>query len=109
MIESVDRLALNMHPSMLPAYRGADPIGRQIACGEPRPGVSLHLLSQRFDAGDILAQSTLGLSAAGAGREALEYRCAKIGCDLFVEVLDGYDSSWRPIPQQQLAGTGIPR
>ena len=36
---------VNLHPSLLPAYRGPDPIGAQLNSAEPHPGVSLHLLN----------------------------------------------------------------
>ena len=48
--------ALNLHPSLLPAYRGADPVSAQLANKERALGVSLHLLSEQFDRGDIIAQ-----------------------------------------------------
>ena len=85
MIESVSKAALNLHPSLLPAYRGVDPVGRQLECGERRLGVSLHLLSQRFDAGDIVARASLPPLGASPDRETIEREAARLGAGLFID------------------------
>ena len=53
--------ALNLHPSMLPRYRGADPVRRVILNGETETGITLHRLVSRFDAGPIFAQRLVAL------------------------------------------------
>jgi methionyl-tRNA formyltransferase len=105
-IDSVTRRALNLHPSMLPAYRGPDPLCEQIAAGETHPGVSLHLLSQAFDEGDILAQSPLPPQPTPYNRSSLESVCASVGSRLFIEVLKGYDTGRQPIPQGEILPVG---
>ena len=47
---------INLHPSMLPRYRGAAPIPRAIAAGETATGVTVLHLSEQLDAGDIILQ-----------------------------------------------------
>ena len=47
---------VNLHPSLLPALRGTDPVFRALARGERRLGVTLHRLAPELDAGDIIAQ-----------------------------------------------------
>ena len=47
---------INLHPSLLPAYRGAAPIQRAIMNGDKITGVSTMYLSQEMDAGDIIYQ-----------------------------------------------------
>jgi len=108
-IDSATRLALNLHPSLLPAYRGPDPLGAQLAAGVTRAGVSLHLLSPEFDAGDILAQCALPLRPGAGGRRALERACARLGSGLFIEALNGYHTGWRPVPQQATLAHGKKR
>jgi len=108
-VDSVTRGALNLHPSLLPEYRGPDPLGEQLAAGETRPGVSLHLVSQAFDEGDILAQSALPPQPKPYDRSSLERACARLGSRLFIEALKGYDSGWRPIPQEQILPGGTMR
>ena len=49
---------INLHPSLLPAYRGANAL-RSLYEGEPRIGATLHYVTPEFDAGAILAQSSL--------------------------------------------------
>ena len=94
LIESAASAALNLHPSMLPRYRGPDPVALQLADGNRRFGVSLHLLSQRFDRGDIVLQSQLDEVCAEPDREWLQNSCARLGCSLFIEALNSYDAGW---------------
>lgn len=47
---------LNMHPSLLPEYRGGNPYSRVIMNGESETGVTVHFMSENFDEGDIVAQ-----------------------------------------------------
>lgn len=104
LLESATKAAVNLHPSLLPAYRGPDPIGAQLSCAEPHPGVSLHLLNAQFDQGDIVAQAELESVQADWGRASLERRCAVLGSELFIGALNGYDAGWNPVPQTSLAG-----
>jgi len=99
LIDSAARAALNLHPSMLPAYRGPDPITRQLADNQRRFGVSLHLLSQRFDHGDIVAQAELAETPGNPARSWLEQQCAQLGSELFIDALNGYDAGWSPLRQ----------
>jgi methionyl-tRNA formyltransferase len=47
---------VNLHPSLLPALRGTDPVFQAMLRGERRLGVTLHRLAPELDAGDIIAQ-----------------------------------------------------
>jgi len=59
LLEIPDMVALNVHPSMLPEYRGAAPIQAALRDGRERTGVTIIWMSNRMDAGDIaLAQET---------------------------------------------------
>jgi len=51
------RYAVNVHPSLLPAGRGVWPMPWVILRGESRTGVTIHEISDRFDAGDIISQT----------------------------------------------------
>ena len=99
-VNSVTRAALNLHPSLLPRYRGADPIGEQLKSDEVRLGVSLHLLNPRFDQGDIVAQAELAAPPQHRQRAGLEQACAQLGSRLFIDALNGYDAGWRTMPQK---------
>lgn len=51
--------AFNVHPSLLPRHRGADPYFWTLACGDRVSGVTAHLLTARYDEGPILARREL--------------------------------------------------
>jgi len=56
LLRLVPRGAINVHPSLLPKYRGAAPVNWAIINGEERTGVSIIALTEQMDAGDIIAQ-----------------------------------------------------
>ena len=53
--------AYNLHPSILPAYRGRAPVNWMLANGEHEAGVTLHQMVARADAGDIVGQRTVAI------------------------------------------------
>lgn len=96
------KAALNLHPSLLPAYRGANPVEAQLANKETQFGVSLHLLSQTFDAGDLVKQVALNLDDRPANRQTIEQQAALLGTELFVHAMEEFGSSrWKPLQQLQ--------
>ena len=54
--------AVNVHPSLLPLYRGAAPIERALMDGKKETGVSLQLMTTKLDAGDIIGQNIFAIS-----------------------------------------------
>ncbi len=76
--------ALNLHPSLLPAYRGPSPLFWQFRNGETRAGVTLHFMNERADAGDILLQSEVSFPDGITSAEA-ERICAAAGAQLMVD------------------------
>ena len=90
-----EQAALNLHPSLLPRYRGADPVAAQLRAGERRFGVTLHLLDDRFDHGDIVAQAEFELDAKNPDRDQVEQCCAERGVELFLEAQNAGSSAWR--------------
>lgn len=52
-------LALNVHPSLLPRWRGPDPIRNAIISGDKYIGVSIHKMTAVFDKGEVIAQKKL--------------------------------------------------
>jgi methionyl-tRNA formyltransferase len=55
-------LWLNVHPSLLPRWRGAAPIERALMAGDARTGVTIHRTTKELDAGPIAAQEGFDLS-----------------------------------------------
>ncbi len=52
---------LNIHPSLLPEYRGLDTHARALAAGDRIAGASVHLVSSELDAGEILGQAKVAV------------------------------------------------
>ena len=77
---------LNLHPSLLPAYRGPAPLFWQARQGERQAGISLHLLDEGVDTGDLVAQASLDWPEGAPGAE-IEQRCAAEGARLLLAVL----------------------
>ena len=99
LIDSPLKATLNMHPSLLPAYRGPNPIEQQLEHNETVFGVTLHLLSQQFDQGDIIAQSELPELDRKPGVLLIERLNARLGVELFIAALNDFDRGWKPLRQ----------
>src|SRR5262249_39733828 len=56
---------VNLHPSLLPRYRGAAPIARAIAAGDTETGVTVLHVSEELDAGDIILQRAVPIAPEG--------------------------------------------
>lgn len=77
---------INVHPSLLPLYRGASPIQQAILDGATETGVTTMYLDEGMDTGDIIFQIATPISAEDdAG--SLHDRLAIVGADLLVETL----------------------
>ncbi|MGB2864504.1 MAG: methionyl-tRNA formyltransferase [Sedimentisphaerales bacterium] len=79
--------SINVHSSLLPKYRGAAPINWAIINGETTTGISIITLSEKMDAGQILAQSQTDIADdETAGR--LHDRLAKIAAPLLLKTIE---------------------
>jgi len=78
---------LNIHPSLLPLYRGAAPIQRAILEGQSDTGVTLILLDERLDSGPIVAQQRTEILPDDNAR-SLGDMLAVLGADMLVRVID---------------------
>lgn len=52
---------LNIHPSLLPRYKGLDTHARAIAAGDSHAGASVHVVTPELDAGEVLAQARVAI------------------------------------------------
>jgi methionyl-tRNA formyltransferase len=79
-------LWLNVHPSLLPRWRGAAPVERAIMAGDDETGVTIHRTVKELDAGPVAAQERL---AIGADDDAgvVFARCAELAVRLLDDVL----------------------
>ena len=76
--------ALNVHPSLLPEYRGASPIQAALREGRTITGVTIIWMSSKMDAGDIALQREIAI-AAGEDYGALHDRLAAVGASLLTD------------------------
>jgi len=102
---------LNIHPSLLPKYRGAAPIQRALENGESRIGVTLFHLTEEMDAGPIIHQISEEISIEADYTEIMN-RAAVLGSELANEwlrkiVIDPDQVITRP--QDQEAATNAPK
>lgn len=92
--------SVNIHPSVLPKYRGATPIQNAILNGDLTTGVTLIQMDEKMDHGDVLAIRTIALT----GREIFPelYRTlAELSAELTLETLDKLtNGSLAPQPQK---------
>ena len=80
---------LNVHPSLLPLYRGPSPIESALLDGVMTTGVSIMKLDKGMDSGPILVQSAFTISPyTNAG--TMEVSCGQLGGELLVSVLPHY-------------------
>lgn len=80
---------LNIHPSLLPKYRGLDTHARAIAAGDHVSGCSVHVVTEELDAGDVLGQEEVPI-AAGDTAATLEKRVLTAEHGLYPRVLSEF-------------------
>ncbi len=78
---------LNIHPSLLPKYRGASPIQAQILNDEKEVGATIMEIVEEMDAGPIVAQKKVGSEIIVTSRIELEKTLAVGGAQLFAKIL----------------------
>lgn len=82
---------LNIHPSLLPKYTGLDTHARAIAAGDAKGGVSVHLVTEELDAGEILGQTEVAI-IPGDTADSLAARVLIAEHQLYSRVLSEYVS-----------------
>ncbi|MGH2592148.1 MAG: methionyl-tRNA formyltransferase, partial [Anaerolineae bacterium] len=81
---------LNLHPSLLPAYRGPAPLFWTFRSGDSTTGVTIHFMDEGLDTGDIALQAPLDLPDGISGAEA-DRLCAALGGRLMVEAVQALE------------------
>jgi len=72
LLEVPSRGALNMHGSLLPKYRGRAPVNWAVLHGERRTGATLHFMTAKPDAGDIVAQQAVPILPDDTARDVFD-------------------------------------
>lgn len=84
--ESARLGAVNLHPSLLPLYRGATPVQSALLDGARVTGVTIFRMNARLDAGDILCQQELPVLPED-NHSSLEPKLAALAANLLIELL----------------------
>jgi len=96
---------VNVHPSLLPRYRGPNPYIQTILHGEKFSGVTLHLLSEKFDEGPVLKQQKVEILESDTSKELRE-KSAPVARELVCEFIKDFDERIiTPIPQNEKNAT----
>ncbi len=96
---------VNVHPSLLPKYRGPTPIESAVLNGDSETGVSIMRLTAGMDSGPVYGQSTLKLDGSETKFEVYE-RLSKQGSELLFELLPSIlDGSLQPKAQDETKAT----
>lgn len=80
---------VNIHPSLLPRYRGLDTHARALEAGDAVSGCSVHLVTEELDAGEVLGQAEVPIEP-GDTPAALEQRVLAAEHDLYPKVLSEF-------------------
>jgi len=102
------RGGLNVHPSLLPRYRGPSPVFWQVASGETQTGVTVHRLTASPDEGPILSQVETGIGAEETAG-TLFLRLARLAASLLVETLGRLEAGAIAERAQDLAAASFQR
>ena len=87
---------INVHPSLLPKYRGGNPYSRVLMNGETETGVTIHFMDEDFDTGDIIAQKAYHIHSK-ATMGTLFNELNLLGIELLIQVLQAYET--QPLPR----------
>jgi len=77
---------LNLHPSLLPKYRGASPVASSILNGEKETGVTIIKMAEKIDQGDIISQEKMKILANDTTL-SLTKKLAELGSNLLIKTI----------------------
>jgi len=93
--------AVNVHPSLLPCFRGASPVAAAILAGDEFSGVSIMLMDEGMDTGPVLARAQIPISAIDT-TGSLTAKLSLVGASLLLEALCHYlRDELTPQPQNE--------
>lgn len=100
---------INVHASLLPAWRGASPIQAAIANGDSQTGVTIMLMDEGMDTGAILAQRSVPIRQ-GTNAAELSDQLAHLGARTLLEILPAYmHGTLAAIPQDDSRKSYAPK
>ena len=99
---------VNVHSSLLPKYRGAAPINWAILNGEDETGITIMVMAEGMDTGDILAQRATPIRIDENAAQLFD-RLAQMGAGLLVETVAGVEAGTvKAIPQDESRASHAP-
>lgn len=104
---SIPRLGcINVHPSLLPLYRGPTPVPAAIVHGDSKTGVSIMVLDEGMDTGAILAQQEVEILPNDTTPTLMHRLIAEVGAPLLIETLHRFAAGEiKPVPQDDARAT----
>jgi methionyl-tRNA formyltransferase len=105
LLELPARGCVNLHPSLLPRFRGVSPVQGAILAGDTTTGCTTMLMDEGVDTGDILLVRSVPIAEHDTAG-SLEEKLARLGAPLVVETLRGIADGWvRPRRQDEALAT----
>jgi len=93
---------LNLHPSLLPRYRGATPLQSTILVGDKETGVTLFLMDEQIDHGPIIQNTVYSIQYTRITYSELSKQLAEIGADLIIKTIPRWlNGEIIPLPQDE--------
>ena len=109
MIDGPPLGCVNVHPSLLPRYRGAAPMNWALIRGEEKTGITIMRMDEGVDSGDILLQEETPIEP-GETYDHLHDRLAVLGAQCLLRTIEGLAAGTvRPVPQDHSLATFAPR
>jgi methionyl-tRNA formyltransferase len=103
LLDVPDLGSLNIHPSLLPKYRGAAPIQRCIMAGEQKTGITVFFMDEKIDHGEMILQKAIDINPDD-NYGSLRDRLALLGADMIVEAVRSIEhGTHKKIPQNNEA------
>lgn len=90
---------VNVHPSLLPKYRGPAPIQWAVLNGDEKTGVTTMYLNEQMDAGDVILQTETKIGKNETSGELWD-RLSKLGAELLVKTLEQIENGTAPREKQ---------
>ena len=100
--------SVNYHPSLLPRYRGPNPLAWAVRNGDDHFGVTWHRMDPRFDAGPILGQRSTPMAADDTLDEVV-LRLNTLALRMLPDVMDRLASGDEGVPQSESGASHAPR
>lgn len=101
LLDRIPRGFVNLHPSLLPKYRGPSPMQAAIAAGDQKTGVSIMTIDQGMDTGPLLAQESITIEP-NETTASLTEKVVELGAPMLIKALKGYISGTIiPTPQSE--------